>query len=616
MTWTPPPDALLKRADRNREVLARSRPALAAALESRAAQVEIIIHDGALIGLKLDGRVFLPPEGGLELVERQRQSLSGAFGSGKRCSVVAGLGAGHCLNALNEALNEYSSAAAFAIEPDLSAWQAALFSVEDPGLWETPRLHLFAGDDAQGQAVECIRSEYIYLLPFAEFAWQLGALPLDAQTADRYSTLAREVAAAVQTLSSQFEPKLNAFLEHTRSAASSAASIWGCTHRDSYIHYPLLQAFLEGLRQAGAEATLSLYDKGFSAPFRVMGELIESRPDMIMSINAFPQALLEDLGLSANAAAAMAIPRVCWLVDDTKLYEDEEPGDALGEHDWAFAIDRGYLPWLKRLTPNAVFLPPGGMFHEKGSPQERFRAPVSYIGSLPDMHGALSRLKPAARDALMAVEAARLERPERLFHQMLDDLAISPDAGRELLDEARRFCSTTRKGFTRDRAMMEYFLYNAATFIKRKRIVEALLPLGLRVFGPESWQAALPDGYQDRYGGFVAPQDLADAYASTELTLNIHSHQCPTCLNPRDFDAPAAGGAVIGDWVDDMELGLFELEREALAFRSLDEAAERIRSTLADRDGLQTMREAAYQRVQSEHTYAHRARSVLETVFG
>ena len=46
----------------------------------------------------------------------------------------------------------------------------------------------------------------------------------------------------------------------------------------------------------------------------------------------------------------------------------------------------------------------------------------------------------------------------------------------------------------------------------------------------------------------LAPyHDLADAYASADVCLNIHSIQCPTCLNPRDFDVLMATGCLLSD---------------------------------------------------------------------
>jgi spore maturation protein CgeB len=171
---------------------------------------------------------------------------------------------------------------------------------------------------------------------------------------------------------------------------------------------------------------------------------------------------------------------------------------------------------------------------------------------------------------------------------------------------------TTQKGFDRQDAMLDYFIYNAVTFYKRKKIIDALLPYGLKVFGPESWKESLPEKYKDRYGGFISYHDLCDVYRSAQLNVNIHSHQCPTCLNPRDFDVPMAGSVVLGDYVDDADRGYFVPGEEMLVFRSQEEMIHQVETALADPARLETMAEKAHQRVVNEHTYAHRAKTILQ----
>ena len=164
------------------------------------------------------------------------------------------------------------------------------------------------------------------------------------------------------------------------------------------------------------------------------------------------------------------------------------------------------------------------------------------------------------------------------------------------------------------RAMLEYFLYNTSTFFKRREIVSALLPLGLFVYGPEAWKDVLPMKYRMNYRGFVSWNDLADVYASSRINLNIHSHQCPTCLNVRDFDVPMAGGLVLGDWVEDMERGFLKPGEEIHAFNSLADAVEKASWLLDNPDDALAAAQKGQQRVMKEHTCTHRVRRIMEII--
>ncbi|MBZ0258136.1 glycosyltransferase, partial [bacterium] len=454
---------------------------------------------------------------------------------------------------------------------------------------------------------------YLFLLPHSEFAYMLGVMPTD-EHAPQYVQAAKDAAAAIQQKNIQFENTLGKFLQHTQSQITRPQSVWACTHREAYIHFPLLKAFLRGFHQAGLTTRLSEYDNQFTTSFRMMGELLQAKPDCIFSINAWPGALLEDFGLSQDAVHLMQIPRICWLVDDTKLYEDAPEQSPFGANDWTIASDRSYLPWLERLTQQAFFMPPATMFEKKGAIQSQHEAPISYVGSLPDIGKELSQAPGATGDILKQIDTLKREAPSKTYNQLLDELSPSNESRQQIASLAQQFTSQTRKGFQTGQARIEYFLFNIATYYKRLSIVEALLPFGLCVYGPQTWREALPHNFQYRYRGFVENKDLANVYASARLSLNIHSHQCPTCLNTRDFDVLMAGGAVIGDWVEDVERGMLDPGKETLAFHSIDEAAELAQQYLEDYEALQTLRRDGHQRVISEHTYKHRAQNVLSQI--
>ncbi len=619
--WTPLPEAIDNQARRNWYALCFHRAELAKALNdplARLSRFEVCLRSGVVHGLRItaepEPHTYLPADNGPALLEQQQVALRQHFQSGKRVVILSGLCSGRTLDAVKQLLDEFASSAVCLIEPHVESWCAALLDATIAEVFQHPRLFLFGGANAFADANDFLKKEYLFLLPHHQFAYMLGVMPSDEQ-APMYIQAAKDAAASIQAKNTQFEEILAGFLTHTQSALAGAPqSVWACTHRESYIHFPLLRAFLRGFHQCGLHTRLSEYDHGFTTSFRVMGELLKAKPDCIFSINTWAGALLEDFGLSADAAQAMKVPRVSWLVDDTQLYEDAPTQSPFSDYDWVIASDRSYLPWLERLTKQAFFMPPAAMFEKKGAVKDDYACPISYVGSLPNIGEELKLASATTLDILKRIEEQKRKAHSKRFLELLDEFSPSADTRNQLAQLANQFTSQTLKNFQTTEARVEYFLYNAATYFKRLSIVEALLPLGLVVCGPDAWRDALPDKFKHRCRAFVPNDALADIYASSQLCLNIHSHQCPTCLNTRDFDAPMAGGAVIGDWVEDIERGFLEPGKETLTFRSNEEAVELIQQALADRDALAALRRNGRNRVIGEHTYKHRAQRVLSQI--
>ena len=112
----------------------------------------------------------------------------------------------------------------------------------------------------------------------------------------------------------------------------------------------------------------------------------------------------------------------------------------------------------------------------------------------------------------------------------------------------------------------------------------------------------------------LAHEQLADAYASARLCLNIHSLQCPTCLNSRDFDVLTAKGCLVSDEVEDLHAGLLEPGLDCATFQSAEELQETVRDLLSNAEKREAMREQGHQTCREKHTPAHRAGIILDLV--
>lgn len=623
LNWKSLTDPHRRRLEYNAQILQQRRPELFRSLgnlREYAHHVEIIEEDGNLIAARSHTQesvnVLLPQEQGSTLIQQQRTAFSAPFERGVRWLILSGIGVGHSLLMAQALAEKYPTAGFFAWEPNPYAWTAFLALFDARRVVEnTEHIFLFAGETIHAQAGLLASERRLFLFPAYQTAYLLGILPTEAKQAERYIEQAKSLAQELNRENAVFEPVAASFFNSMKTPlASPPRSVWSCTAKDAYIHFPIVKAFLEGFEQLGMSAHLEPFDRQFGRSFEALGKLFERQPDLLFSINAWPTELLYDLGLQKEMVESFRRPRVCWMVDDALLFEDAGPATQPGLYDLIFCCDRVYLPRLHNRNYSAAFLPHAALFHEPGKPREEYRAEISYVGSLPNVQRYLNPLPVACREMLERMETIRRADFSKTFTEILDSLQPDFNQRRLMGEAASAFCQTTSKGFTNPASELEYFLYNTATFLKRLEVVRALLPVGLRVYGPSSWTDVLPEAYKNRYGGFVDFADLADCYASSKICLNIHSHQCPTCLNNRDFDVPMAGSVILGDHVEDAERGFLSPGEEMLIYRTLDEAAEIARRYLNDADALEAVRARAQERVKREHTFAHRARTVLQAM--
>jgi spore maturation protein CgeB len=104
------------------------------------------------------------------------------------------------------------------------------------------------------------------------------------------------------------------------------------------------------------------------------------------------------------------------------------------------------------------------------------------------------------------------------------------------------------------------------------------------------------------------------AISAARINLNVTRRSHATVFASsacRPFELAAAGAAIVSNPVEGMERW-FEPGRELLVVHDADEALNAYRELLADPGLAEELGRRARERVLDEHTYAHRARQVLE----
>ncbi|MBI4789823.1 MAG: glycosyltransferase [Chloroflexi bacterium] len=152
---------------------------------------------------------------------------------------------------------------------------------------------------------------------------------------------------------------------------------------------------------------------------------------------------------------------------------------------------------------------------------------------------------------------------------------------------------------------------------KRGDILEQMAGLDVNIWGPQ-WDCADAQRALKRIGGKAWRGKFADevtsvkVYNASQICLNIHHPQTQVAgLNLRTFEVLAAGAFLLTDRVAGMDELLVPGE-ETACYASPAQARSQVEHYLAQRDERLRIGQRGRARVLREHTYRHRAQTILE----
>ncbi len=321
---------------------------------------------------------------------------------------------------------------------------------------------------------------------------------------------------------------------------------------------------------------------------RLLTLLVEARPDFLLAINHLG---FDEEGKLTELLTELKIPFASWYVDSPTyiLYGGEKNRSPYCA---VFCWERSYLgpveemgfhspTFLPLATDPEVFRPGSG---ERG----RFQPSVSFVGESMESNRERWEKKVPVK-AAREIEAISAE-------------GILGDRKRDLLDFYPKMSGYASGN--RSRLDMEAALIWKATQDYRVRLSLALIPLGLVIYGDPGWKRLLGKK------GTLRPKvdyfrELPDVYRGSAVNINCTSFQMKTAVNQRVFDVPACGGFLLSDYQEDMDL-FFEVGKEAVCFKSVEEAASLAAHYLVNEGERKKIAEAARRRVLAEHTYEKR----------
>jgi spore maturation protein CgeB len=161
--------------------------------------------------------------------------------------------------------------------------------------------------------------------------------------------------------------------------------------------------------------------------------------------------------------------------------------------------------------------------------------------------------------------------------------------------------------------------FAGAGYYNRNQFFQGLTDYDFKIWGVD-WQASRLQPLLCDDGERFTPEKFAKIVAGSKINLNLHSSTShpgvdpnSDAINPRVFETAACGGFQLCDASRGLE-NFFDPASELPTYRSLEELRALLDHYLSHDDERRTIAQAARERVLRDHTYAVRARQMLDHV--
>lgn len=547
-----------------------------------------------------------PPQWFSKDIEVGFRRIQDAINRGAQLMLIAGSGMGYWNADTADCLEEKKQTSVVCIEnrPEIMLAQMCLFDCRP--IFENPDFHFIVGKDFIPQLNQVFEDQALFqtdrnrIISFPE------------------RVLTQDETAQYQPLNQWFAQQQNAYLNTmqqnrilyeqkiSQPANLETGTVWTATLLDAYAHAPLLRALNSGFSGHGMTPVFFPLQKCRNSNDRITNSLLQHCPDVYLFLHLASKRVIPE---------NIHRPRAIWYLDHPKHFEWDDNRTQFYENDFIFYSDRRYAPYFKQTKAGGAFhLTVCPSLNRKGEYREEYAAPVMFVGSHNPVNSMTQNLSPSTKDHVFHIVDELLDDPSQSVVSVSQQLNL-PDRSMFMIQSiAEAFTSTIQREFPTPNDKLEYFFYAFTNSFKRERFIKALLDLGLVIYGPDSWLEVLGEKHSGQFRGWLDNADLADAYASAKVCINIHSIQCPTCLNSRDFDVLRAGGCLVSDEVEDLHAGYLQPGEDLWMYQSPDELVEVVNTLLEDEDKRQCIQSQGHQTVMQRHLPEHRAKEILDAI--
>jgi spore maturation protein CgeB len=385
--------------------------------------------------------------------------------------------------------------------------------------------------------------------------------------------------------------------------------IWGYTvapYRMQYsIHVEMMKSLFQGFSSAGWDAHLCIIPcERWSTRLKLLHEIVSFNPDIVFFLNTDSEPFFHALFGHSNLNRY----RWNWLVDEYS-FSTIGDGENLRQLDHVYAMDPAYVDRLSSRDLGALhYLPVAASIDSLGTPRPEYSHSLSFVGSVVDLTENKNLLNKTDRDWIEEKINAVLS--GELLSTAIPETQIG--CSRTLIQHAEAYAASVRKPHLKSNRAIRYWLSVEANTRKRVQTMIALHSMNIQIYGPKDWLQLLPTEMKQNYHGPVAFHDLPDLFASSTINLNLHSLQCPTSLNPRDFDILAAGGFLLSDYVNESDSGYLIPEHDAVFYKDQSDLLTKTAYYLEHEDERQQIARQGHQTAMQKGLLKHRAKQMIE----
>ncbi len=163
--------------------------------------------------------------------------------------------------------------------------------------------------------------------------------------------------------------------------------------------------------------------------------------------------------------------------------------------------------------------------------------------------------------------------------------------------------------------------FMGAAYHNRINSFQRLLDFDFKIWGT-GWDLDSPLGFLVQNDNErISIEDCVKIYNQGKINLNLHSSTFHEWINPngdfvnpRTFEIAACGGFQLTDERSELH-SLFEVGKEIITFKTLDELKTQIRYYLDHDEERKSIADRARKRVLQEHTFEHRLKEMLTFVY-
>jgi len=466
----------------------------------------------------------------------------------------------------------------------------------------SPDVYWCVGTDLTSKLADLLRRESLYMIGQNLVA----ALPAPGLSAEETQAYQTAISSAYTEIAPDYAAVCRSLREPVTVSEQGPTQIWTYDVPNSF-HAPIVHAIAEGFRANGLPVHIESIQPCRTVPLRLMTSLARVRPDLVVLLNMPGGDFIRPLGLPKDNPFLQSLRRVAWFSDNSDFYSTIGP-DSFDNRDTVFWMDRTFEPALGcSPAQKGGFLPVAASVTRAGEIREEFQHPVAFVGNVTDLKDIFSVLPQDDRGPILSqvdrLVSGDAETPMECARM------ISPS--KQALEIIEKVVGVWRVTPLLNTAAIAYFLYVAANSEKRIRYLRPLIPLGLHLYGTDTWGVLFPEMPPERIHGRISIDNVPDLYRSALVNIGLHSCQCPTCLNARDFDVLISGGCLVADWVADCEQGLLDPGVHARFSKTPQSLCETVAELLVNNSARENLAFAGQQHATLHHTYTVRTRTLL-----